>query len=40
MALSKTFALTDTRRSALLFEGPIQRFDANERVFLTDQRAL
>jgi hypothetical protein len=34
------FALTDTRRSALLFEGHIQRFDDNERVFLTDRRAL
>ena len=34
------FALTDTRRSALLFEGHIQRFDDNGRVFLTDQRAL
>ena len=34
------FALTDTRRSALLFEGHIQRFDDNGRVFLTDRRAL
>jgi hypothetical protein len=37
------FALTDTRRSALLFEGHIQKFDDfddNERVFLTDRRAL
>jgi hypothetical protein len=36
------FALTDTRRSALLFEGHIQKFDDfddNERVFLTDRRA-
>jgi hypothetical protein len=34
------FALIDSRRSALLFEGHIQRFDGNARVFLTDRRAL
>jgi hypothetical protein len=37
------FALTDSRRSALLFEGHIQKFDDfddTERVFLSDRRAL
>ena len=34
------FALTDSRRSALLFEGHIQRFDDNAQIFLTDRRAL
>jgi hypothetical protein len=34
------FALIDTRRSALLFEGHIQKFDDNERAFLIDRRPL